>query len=68
MRWADRGYHRKIFVDGTGRVLGEVLQMTGDSEWMVNYDGTPLGIYVDLPSAQTAVEQRHKNKGRVSVR
>lgn len=56
-RWDWMG-HTEVYVDGTGRVLGQVVSALGGG-YYAERNGQSLGKYISGDAARKAVEKAH---------
>jgi hypothetical protein len=64
MRWRDLGYDHKQFHDDKGRIWGEVIRPAGSSDYLASYNGAVVGPYIDMRSAQIAIERTYREAHR----
>lgn len=57
-KWEDYGFSHALYVNGLGRVIGELKE--GWRRWECWYENKSLGDYTDADSAKKAVERAHK--------
>ncbi len=62
MIWTKIGMYNYVYVDKSGRIVGEYLESQFDGTTSAWYEEKKIGRYISESDAKAAIEDTHKNQ------